>query len=203
MTESDLISFENEIVELFEQKKIRGPIHLSEGNESTLIDIFKNIDKTDWVFSSWRNHYHALLHGVSREDLKEQIINSYSMSVCSSQPKFLVSSIVGGTAPIAAGLAYSLKQKGSPEHVWCFVGDMTAETGIYSESVKFAENYSLPVTFIIEDNRESVGSSTARAWGFPEREVVNGYVKLSPYEWYYQYTKEKYPHVGVGKWISF
>ena len=125
MTELDLISFENEIVELFEQKKIRGPIHLSEGNESVLIDIFKHISKSDWVFSSWRNHYHALLHGVCRDDLKQQIMDSYSMSVCSSQPKFMVSSIVGGTVSIATGLAYSLQQCGSSERVWCFIGDMT------------------------------------------------------------------------------
>ena len=203
MTELDLISFENEIVELFEQKKIRGPIHLSEGNESVLIDIFKHISKSDWVFSSWRNHYHALLHGVCRDDLKQQIMDSYSMSVCSSQPKFMVSSIVGGTVSIATGLAYSLQQCGSSERVWCFIGDMTAETGIYHESLKFARNHQLPITFIIEDNSESVGSSTARAWGFTNRDKFKGVDCIDSYEWRYQYTKEKYPHVGVGKWVSF
>ena len=203
MNKQDLIDFENEIVELFEQKKILGPIHLSENNEDILIEIFTEIKKTDWVFSSWRNHYHALLHGVPREDVKQQILNSYSMSVCCGDPKFMVSSIVGGIVPIAVGTAYGIQQSRKDERVWCFVGDMTAETGIYHESVKFAKNFNLPIKFIIEDNGESVGSSTALAWGKSDNTYENNLVKLNEYEWYYSYKKTKYPHVGAGKWISF
>ena len=193
MTEQELIEFENKVVELFEQKQIKGPIHLSEGNEKVLIEIFKEIGRDDWVFSSWRNHYHALLHGVSEDELLEQILNGYSMSISSNNPKFLVSSIVGGVVPIAVGLAYSLKLKNSSEKVWCFVGDMTAETGIYHEAVKFAKNFNLPIVFIIEDNNESVGSSTPMAWNTAKKTDVQGLMKINTHEWYYQYTKKKYP----------
>jgi pyruvate dehydrogenase E1 component alpha subunit len=204
MNKQELIDFESEMVELFEQKKILGPIHLSENNEEVLIEIFKNISRDDWVFSSWRNHYHALLHGVSREDLKQQIINSYSMSVCSGDPKLIVSSIVGGIVPIAVGTAYSLKQQGGNEKVWCFVGDMTAETGIYHESLKFAQNYQLPITFIIEDNGESVGSSTGLAWGKIDNDIPeNTLLICDNYQWYYKYKKTKYPHVGILGWVTF
>ena len=56
-----LIEFESEVARDYNAGLIRGPIHLSFGNEKQLIKIFKYIDKDDWVLSSWRNHYHALL----------------------------------------------------------------------------------------------------------------------------------------------
>ena len=61
MNKNDLINFELEIKELYEKGKIRAPIHLSGNNENQLISIFKKIKKNDWVLSTWRNHYHALL----------------------------------------------------------------------------------------------------------------------------------------------
>ena len=64
---TDLQNFEKEIAEDYEVGKIRGPIHLSKGNEKNLIDIFKKISINDWVFSSWRNHLHAILHGVDKK----------------------------------------------------------------------------------------------------------------------------------------
>jgi pyruvate dehydrogenase E1 component alpha subunit len=65
-----LIDFEKTIVDHWEGGRIRGPVHLSGGNEKHLIEIFKRISKNDWVFSTWRSHYHALLKGVSPEWLE-------------------------------------------------------------------------------------------------------------------------------------
>ncbi len=62
-----LIQFERKMADHWEAGKVRGPIHLSGGNEDELIEIFKYIKPTDWVFSTWRSHYHALLHGVPSE----------------------------------------------------------------------------------------------------------------------------------------
>ena len=71
ITPKDLILFEKKIAEDYEKAKIKGPIHLTNGNEKILLEIFSFIKKTDWVFSSWRNHYHALLKGISAEWLKK------------------------------------------------------------------------------------------------------------------------------------
>ena len=101
MDKKELISFEEDIKKIYEDGKIKAPVHLSGGNEEQLIEIFKNVDKDDWVFSSWRNHYHALLHGVDKEFLKDLIVRGKSMSVYSDKPKFYSSSIVGGIIPIA------------------------------------------------------------------------------------------------------
>jgi TPP-dependent pyruvate/acetoin dehydrogenase alpha subunit len=60
----DLLKFEEDIKAAYEDGKIISPIHLSKNNEEELIEIFQYVDPSDWVFSSWRNHYHALLHGM-------------------------------------------------------------------------------------------------------------------------------------------
>ena len=135
---SDLINFEETIKKIYEKGKILAPIHLSRGNEKNLIEIFSYISKDDWVFSSWRNHYHALLHGITPIKLKKLILKGKSMGIISKKPKFYSSSIVGGSIPIALGVAMSLKRKMESKRVFCFIGDMTYETGIFHEAYKYA-----------------------------------------------------------------
>ena len=55
-TKQDLIDFEDQIVSLWENGKIKAPVHLSNGNEEPLIEIFSRIDYNDYVFSTWRSH---------------------------------------------------------------------------------------------------------------------------------------------------
>ena len=203
VTKQELIDFEIDIKDEFLEAKILAPIHLSDGNEDYLIEIFKEIDCNDWVFSTWRNHYHALLHGISPEWLKEQIMLGRSMSINSSSPKFFTSAIVGATPSIAAGAALALKRKGSSEKVWCFVGDMGSETGIYHEALKFCRNHELPITFVIEDNGYSVGAPTKSAWGSSDNFMNIPPIRISDYEIKYSYIKSKYPHVGAGEWVTF
>ena len=60
MDKQYLIDFETEVKETYEAGNIKAPVHLCGGNEEQLIQIFEKVDKDDWVFCSWRNHYHAL-----------------------------------------------------------------------------------------------------------------------------------------------
>ena len=71
MNKEKLIKFEKEIAELFNQAKIRAPVHLYHGNEDQIIKVFKKIKKEDWVFCSWRSHYQCLLKGVPEKEIKE------------------------------------------------------------------------------------------------------------------------------------
>ena len=59
ITKQELIDFEMSIKENYEDGNIPAPIHLSKDNEEHLIEIFQYVHKDDWVFSTWRNHYHA------------------------------------------------------------------------------------------------------------------------------------------------
>ena len=73
LNSKDLIKFELKIKNIYEEGKIKAPIHLSGGNENQLIKIFKKIKRNDWVISNWRSHYHALLHGVPKKWLLKKI----------------------------------------------------------------------------------------------------------------------------------
>ena len=193
-TEEKLIAFEQQIVDIWEAGKITGPVHLSNGNESQLIEIFKRIRESDWVFSTWRSHYHWVLKGLSADYGTELIKQGKSITLCDTEGKFYSSAIVGGTLPIALGVASALKKDGSDEKVWVFVGDMSFESGIFYEVHKYARNFDLPLYFVVEDNGVSTYTPTEATWN-TKRDIPSDVI-------HYNY-ESKFPHYGTGKWIAF
>jgi len=199
MEKKDLVNFEKEIADLFNNKKIRAPIHLYSGNEDFLINFFKKIKKEDWVFCSWRSHYQCLLKGVPEEKLKQEILDGKSISLCFPDYNIYSSAIVGGNLPTAVGVALSLKRNNSDNKVYTFIGDMTSETGIAHECIKYSRNKKLPIHFIIEDNKKSVCTDTRSAWSQKKLTYEN---VSDDYVTYYSYDLE-YPHAGAGKRVQF
>jgi pyruvate dehydrogenase E1 component alpha subunit len=193
-TEEKLIRFEQEIVDIWEAGKIKGPVHLSNGNEKPLIEIFKRIKETDWVFSTWRSHYHWVLKGISADYATELIKEGKSITMCEHEDKFYASAIVGGTLSIALGVATALKRDNSDEKVWVFLGDMSFESGIFYEVHKYARRFNLPLHFVVEDNGVSTYTPTEVTWN-SKRDIPSDVI-------YYTY-KSKFPHYGSGKWIAF
>ncbi len=192
----ELIQFEEEICSLFLDKKILCPVHLSKGNEDQLIRIFRDVKKDDWVFSTHRSHYHALLRGIPEDWIRQEILEGRSMYILNKEYKFFSSSIVGGTLPIAMGVALGIKRQGKmpKEWVWCFVGDMCAETGTFHECTKYSKRQNLPITFIVEDNGFSTNTPTQEVWGCWKSSQDN----------VVRYAYERgYPHVGVKQWVIF
>lgn len=187
MTADELIAFEHEVAERYERGEIRGPIHLSGGNEAQLIEVFKDVKREDWVFSTWRSHFHALLHGVPKERVMAQILLGRSMNLNFPEYRFFTSAIVGGIVPIATGVAYA------GERVWCFIGDMTESIGIFTESYTYSVCQDLPIIFVCEDNGMSTNSPTRECWG-----LKGGDSKFKSYKY-----KRQWPHVGTGKFVSF
>ena len=194
ITPKELIDFETRVKEKYEKGEIGGPIHLSKNNEKELIEIFQYIHQEDWVFVPWRNHYQALLHGVDQDKLFNSISDGNSMHTNNVKPNFYSSSIVGGIIPLALGAAMALKEQKSYKRVWCFVGDMTMETGIFHEAYKYAKNFDLPLNWVIEDNNMSVHTPTDLAWK-NKQEVPKDVI-------YYSYEMG-YPHHGTGNWVNF
>ena len=196
-SEEELIKFETDIAECFNEGMIKSPIHLYSGNESEIINVFKNINDEDWVFCTWRSHYQCLLKGVPQEVLKSDIIKGKSITLCYPEYKIYSSAIVTGSIPISVGVALDIKRKNQKGHVGCFVGDMASETGTFFENWKYANNHDLPITFVIEDNNKSVCTDTRKVWN-----VDDLYFKDKNKVIYYQY-ESKYPHAGAGKRIQF
>jgi pyruvate dehydrogenase E1 component alpha subunit len=161
---TSLVRFEADIAELFNSGKIKAPVHLSDGNEDQLIDIFGEVVSDDWVFCSWRSHYQCLLKGVPEELVVKSIVEGRSIALCFPEYRVFSSAIVGGQLSIAVGTALAIKRKGSAARVWCFLGDMTSETGMAQTSIRYAEKHQLPITFVIEDNGLSVLTDTRTVW---------------------------------------
>ncbi len=205
MTRDDLIAFEDEIAAEFNAGEIPYPVHLESGNESQLIEIFKDIRPNDWIFGSWRLHLKCLLKGVPREMLRAAIRRGESMTLCFPEYRVYGSAIVGGTVPIALGVTMAIKRADGLERVWCFLGDMTFRSGIAYECITYADNFKLPITWVVEDNGVSVCTDTCKSWGLShELRPSEGSMKVfnSGNIRCYEY-QSKYPHAGAGKRVQF
>ena len=183
---SDLVAFTKEVAERFEHKEIRGPIHLnSESQIEPLIEIFKEIKRTDYVLSTWRSTYHALLHGVPRDKVMAEILAGRSMQLHFPEHRFMSSSIVGGMLPIACGLA-------SRERVWCFVGDMCESTGGFKDAQRYASGHGLDLHLVVENNGLSTNTPTSLTWGLESAKQYRGYD--------YKRTTQ---HCGTDTYVAF
>ena len=198
LTKEQLVDFETDIANCFNNAMIKAPVHLYDGNEEQMISIFKNVKPEDWVFCSWRSHYQCLLKGVPQEQLKQDILDGKSITLCYPEYNVYSSAIVTGNIPIATGVALDIKRKGGTNHVWCFVGDMTSETGTFFENWKYAVNHDLPITYVIENNGKSVCTETHKVWNTDELYFAKETRKII----YYEY-QTKYPHAGAGARIQF
>lgn len=219
-TPERLIAFESKVAAAFERKEIRGPIHLcSDGQAEPLLEVFKMIRPEDWVFATWRNHWHALLKGVPEDELFAAICAGRSMYFCSARHRVLCSAIVGGILPIALGVAMGIKRakeecpecqgtgevEGNPlvsptvpcpaDHprVWVFIGDMARRTGLFHEFAQYATGHGLNIRVIEEDNGYSTNANTEELWGGPmyQYETIR-----------YGYVRNR-PHTGIGRNITF
>jgi pyruvate dehydrogenase E1 component alpha subunit len=140
-----------------------------------------------------------LLKGVPAQLVKSEIISGRSISLCFPEYRMFSSAIVGGHVSISVGIAMAEKNNNSKNHVWCFLGDMTSETGVAQTSIRYAETHDLPITFVIEDNGLSVLTDTRNVWASTNlryEEVKSSKVVSFKY-------KSKYPHAGAGVRVQF
>jgi len=192
---ASLIAFENEVARRFEAKEIAGPIHLcSDTQAEPLIRIFNGIAPTDWVFCSYRQHFHALLHGIPPEKVMAEIVAGRSMTMSFPEHRFFSTAIVGGQCAIATGAAAAIRDDA---HVWCFVGDMGAAGGAFHDAQAYARGHTLPLTFIAEDNGYSCDTPTNFCWsigpyGYEPPSLIRRYR--------YERTRS---HTGIGKHVQF
>ena len=194
MDADSLIAFEEEVARRFEQKRVPGPIHLFGGGERQLCEIFKEIRPSDWVFCSYRQHMHALLHGIPEALVMAEIMAGRSMTMSFPEHRFYSTAIVGGQCSIATGAAWVATHEA---HVWCFVGDMAAAGGAFHEATQYALSRSLPLTFVVEDNGYSCDTPTNFCWstgpyGYEPPSLIRRY----------RYERTR-PHTGIGRHVQF
>lgn len=202
------------IKELWEEGKIRVPVHLCGGNEDQLVEIFKYIEDEDYVFSTHRNYYHYLLKGGCEKKLiaemrqqPEGVCRGRAGSMCITDRSinFFSTAIVGGNCAPAIGVAWAIKHSGKKQTVWCFVGDGAVDTGHFWEAYRYAVYHKLPIQFVVENNDRSTTSSVQDRWGITEEKLNKelslmdlGKSRLIVYSY-----EPDWPHVGSGTYVAF
>jgi len=160
---------EEAIAELYPQQQIRCPVHLCIGQEAVAAGVCSNLKKDDYVMSNHRSHGHYIAKGG---DIKAMMAEIYgkatgcckgkggSMHLVDLTVNYLGSTpIVGGTIPVATGVAFGIKLKKIKGKVAViFLGDAATEEGVFSESLNFAALKKLPIVFVSENNLYSVYS---------------------------------------------
>jgi len=194
VTAADLTAFESDIRAEWEAGNLPCLLHLCGGNEEKLIEIFGAVRPGDWIFSTHRNHFHALLAGIPPARVKAEIMAGRSMFMFSREHNFYSSAILAGTCAIAAGVACEIKARSGAEWVYCFLGDGAEEEGHFYEAALFVEANHLPCTFIIEDNARQVDT--------PKEDRRGQTAARTPLDHFhcvrrYHYTPT-YPHAGSG-----
>jgi len=194
-TKNELIQFVDKMADHHDAGRLPFAIHLPGGNEEQLINIFENIHEGDYVLSTHRNWYHALLHGLPPNEVEDKILNGRSMFMFDRKRNFYVSAIIGGTPSIAVGIAWALKRKGSDKRVYCFIGDGIEDTGHFAEAVRYVDGFELPCTFIIEDDGMAVEAPKQIRWNTNKDLNWPSCVRR------YHYTKSR-PHIRTGNFAD-
>ena len=199
MKACELIQFEKLVAQYFKDKKIRGPVHLSGGNEEYLIDFFEDVKEDDWVVSTHRWHYHWLLKGGDPVKALEHMVDrpNQTMAILDAGLKFVSTAIVGGGIPIAVGIGAGIKLDNGGDTVWCFVGDGALDSGAFYSAWRYVRCNELPVRFVVENNSMSCDSSLEDRWG----KDIGCYGDMDGVD-FYRY-KRTYPHVGIGEYVCF
>lgn len=152
------------------QSRIRGPLHLSTGQEAVAAGVCINLSREDLITSTHRGHGHTLAKGASMERMMCELFGRASgpnrgkggsMHLADFSVGMLgANGVVAAGMPIAVGAAHALKIQKRNAIVACFFGDGAVNRGPFLEALNWAKVYSLPVLFVCEDNRWSATTPT-------------------------------------------
>jgi pyruvate dehydrogenase E1 component alpha subunit len=149
---------------------VRGPLHLSTGQEAVAAGVCLNLQREDLLTSTHRGHGHTLAKGADSARMMCELFGRAtgynqgkggSMHIADFSVGMLgANGVVAAGIPIATGAAQALKIRGLPHIVACFFGDGAANRGPFLEGLNWAQVYQLPVLFVCEDNRISATTPT-------------------------------------------
>ena len=149
---------------------VRGPLHLSTGQEAVATGVCINLQREDLLTSTHRGHGHTLAKGADAAKMMSELFGRAtgynkgkggSMHIADFSVGMLgANGVVAAGIPIATGAAHALKIRKLPHIVACFFGDGAANRGPFLEGLNWAQVYKLPVLFVCEDNRISATTPT-------------------------------------------
>ena len=161
--------FEERCVELYSNQKIRGFLHLYNGEEAIAVGLMNMLSVEDAVFATYREHGHALARGISAKSIMAEMFGKVegcsrgrggSMHLFDAKTRFYGgSAIVGGALPLAVGMALADKMMKRNRVTVCVFGDGAVAEGEFHESLNLAALWQLPVLFVCENNRYAMGTA--------------------------------------------
>lgn len=165
--------FEDKCAELYTQQKIRGFLHLYDGEEAIAAGTIPVLEKGDRLVATYREHAHALVRGVPMKAVLAEMYGKAegcaggrggSMHLFSAEHNFYGgNAIVGGGLPLAIGLALADHMRQEQPVTVCFFGEGAVAEGEFHESLNLAALWELPVLFVCENNGYAMGTALDRS----------------------------------------
>jgi dihydrolipoamide dehydrogenase len=165
--------FEERAQEQYTKAKIGGYCHLNIGEEATVVGGILALKPNDWIFTSYREHGHAIARGVDPKAVMAELFGKESgtshgrggsMHLVDYSKRFMGGyGIVGGHLPLAVGGAWAVRYRMQPDVVFCMFGDGATNIGAFHESLNMAKVFKLPVVWYCVNNRYGMGTPVEKA----------------------------------------
>jgi pyruvate dehydrogenase E1 component alpha subunit len=164
--------FEERAGEMYARAKVGGFLHLSIGEEATIVGSARALRDEDYLISTYRSHGHALVRGTPPENVMAELFGRVdgcsggrggSMHMFDLARRFMGGyGIVGGNLPIAAGIALASDYRDNDEVTLCTFGDGASNQGTFGETLNIAALWKLPVVFMVTNNQFGMGTALGR-----------------------------------------
>jgi pyruvate dehydrogenase E1 component alpha subunit len=161
--------FEEKCYELYGAMKIRGFLHLYDGEEAVAVGVMEALREEDAVVATYREHGQALAKGMDMNAIMAELFGKQegcargrggSMHLFDAKSRFYGgNAIVGGGLPVAVGMALANKMQGKDEVTVCFFGDGAAAEGEFHEALNLAALWQVPILFLCENNQYAMGTA--------------------------------------------
>ena len=169
-TMHNIRAFEQKTLELFEENKLRGSVHLYIGQEAVAAAVCSNLTEQDYIASTHRGHGHCVAKGARLDRAMAELMGkvdgyckgrSGSMHIADlTRGNLGANAIVGGGIPIAVGAALALQMRKRPNVAVCFFGDGASNEGTFHEGLNLAAVWKLPCVFVCENNGYGISVPT-------------------------------------------
>jgi pyruvate dehydrogenase E1 component alpha subunit len=155
--------FEQRIMELFQQGRLPGFLHLSIGQEAVPTGVCAHLRPNDYISSTHRGHGDVIAKGARLDRMMAELYGKStgyckgkggSMHIADLELGILgANGIVGAGIPIATGTALAFRMRRTDQVAVCFFGDGGSNTGAFHEGLNLASVWNLPVVFVCENNQ--------------------------------------------------
>lgn len=165
--------FEEKVSEMYTKAKIGGFLHLNIGEEATFVGAIKALRPSDYLYSTYREHGHAIAKGVAPKRVMAELYGRVdgtsrgrggSMHLFDAERRFMGGyAIVAGSIALAVGTALACQYRGTDDVVMAIFGDGATNNGVFHESMNLAKVWKLPVVFVCVNNQYGMGTAVERA----------------------------------------